>query len=106
MFVTWLRRLALRWSFSPPSARAPRGVGTRPRVPLRVEALEGRWVPATVTTLSDGVPGSLRDAIAVTPSGGVVDFQPGLTGAITLTGGALTIDHDLTIAGPGASVIV
>src|SRR5436309_16086934 len=84
MFTSWLRRLA-RWSPRPPAARAPR-VGIRPRVPLRVEALEGRWVPATVTTLSDGVPGSLRDALATTPAGGVVDFQPGLSGPITLTG--------------------
>jgi hypothetical protein len=105
MFLSWWRRLA-RWSSLPPSAKAPRGVGKRPHVFLGVEALEGRWVPATVTTLSDGVPGSLRDAIAATPAGGTVDFQPGLSGALSLTGGTLVIDHNLTIAGPSAAVIV
>src|SRR5262249_20352552 len=53
----------------------------------------------------DHDPGSLRDAIATTPAGGTVDFQPGLRGTITLTSGELAIDKDLTIAGPGADVI-
>jgi Ca2+-binding RTX toxin-like protein len=59
-----------------------------------------------VTTLLDHVPGSLRDAIASTPSGGTVDFQPGLTGTIVLSGSALSITKDLTVAGPGANVIM
>jgi hypothetical protein len=58
-----------------------------------------------VTNLDDAGAGSLRQAILDTPSGGVVDFQPGLTGTITLTTGELTIDKDLTIAGPGADVL-
>jgi hypothetical protein len=58
-----------------------------------------------VTNLSDHDPGSLRDAIATTPDGGTVDFQPGLTGTITLTSGELAINKDLTIEGPGADVI-
>jgi hypothetical protein len=49
--------------------------------------------------------GSLRQAIIDTPSGGTVDFQPGLSGTITLTTGELLIEKDLTIAGPGADVI-
>jgi hypothetical protein len=55
-----------------------------------------------VTNLSDHDPGSLRDAIATTPNGGTVDFQPGLTGTITLTTGELVIGRDITIEGPGA----
>src|SRR5690348_9803265 len=66
----------------------------------RLEGLEARWLPSTVTNLDDIGPGSLRDAIAITPAGGTVDFQPGLAGTITLTNGALIIDHDLTVAGP------
>jgi hypothetical protein len=58
-----------------------------------------------VTNLNDAGMGSLRDAIASTPAGGIVDFQPGLTGTITLTTGELAITKDLTIAGPGADVI-
>jgi hypothetical protein len=65
--------------------------------------LENRCLPSTVTTLADAGPGSLRDAIAGTPAGGTVAFQPGLTGTITLTSGALTIDHSLVITGPGAN---
>jgi hypothetical protein len=58
-----------------------------------------------VTNLTDHDPGSLRDAIATTPPGGTVDFQPDLAGTITLTSGGLSIAKDLTIAGPGADVI-
>jgi hypothetical protein len=79
-------------------------------VPLRrrsrptLETLEGRCLPSTVTNLNDAGPGSLRQAIIDTPSGGTVDFQPGLSGTITPTG-ELGITKDLIIDGPGASVI-
>jgi hypothetical protein len=55
--------------------------------------------------LNDGGMGSLRQAIMDTPAGGTVDFQPGLTGTITLTSGELAISKNLTISGPGADVI-
>jgi hypothetical protein len=71
----------------------------------RVEVLEGRCLPSTVTNLNDAGLGSLRDAIAITPSGGTVDFQAGLTGTILLTTGELAITKNLTIAGPGAAVL-
>jgi hypothetical protein len=58
-----------------------------------------------VTTLLDNVPGSLRDAITNTPAGGTVDFQPGLSGTIVLSGSALSITKNLTVNGPGASVL-
>jgi hypothetical protein len=67
--------------------------------------LEGRCVPSTVTNLNDAGAGSLRQAILDTSAGGTVDFQPGLSGTITLTTGELAITKDLTIAGPGADVI-
>jgi hypothetical protein len=55
-----------------------------------------------VTNLADAGPGSLRDAIATTPAGGTVDFEPFLTGGIiTLTSGTLDLTKDLTIS-PGA----
>jgi hypothetical protein len=62
-------------------------------------------LPSTVTNLLDGGAGSLRQAILDTPAGGTVDFQPGLSGTITLTTGQLLVNKDLTIAGPGAGVI-
>jgi hypothetical protein len=58
-----------------------------------------------VTNLDDAGAGSLRDAIAMTPAGGTVDFQPGLSGTITLTTGELAITRNVTLAGPGAGVI-
>src|SRR5437016_5858765 len=69
-----------------------------------IEQLEPRCTPTTVTNLGDGPPGSLRDAISTTPAGGVVDFEPGLTGTIVLSG-AIPIGKALTIHGPGASII-
>jgi hypothetical protein len=77
----------------------------RQRHRLCLEFLEGRCLPSTVTNLRDSGPGSLRDAIATTPDGGTVDFQPGLRGAISLTSGEVLINKDLMIEGPGASVI-
>jgi hypothetical protein len=71
----------------------------------RVELLECRCLPSTVINLDNAGPGSLRDAIAVTPPGGTVDFQADLAGTIVLTTGELAITKDLTIAGPGADVI-
>jgi hypothetical protein len=77
----------------------------RPTRRLYLEPLEYRCVPSTVTNLTDHDPGSLRDAIASTLPGGTVDFQPGLSGTITLTSAILAITTDLTITGPGRDVI-
>src|SRR2546425_283533 len=77
----------------------------RRRSQISLELLEGRCLPSTVINLGDHVPGSLRDAIATTPAGGTVDFQPGLSGTITLTDAALAIATHLTTAGPAAGVI-
>src|SRR5262249_45724996 len=70
-----------------------------------LELLETRCLLSTVTSLSDAGMGSLREAIAITPSGGTVDFLPGLSGTIPLSTGELMIAKDLTISGPGAGVI-
>src|SRR5262249_48309582 len=96
-----LRQLA-RCSF--PQSRRPRPL-QRPRFRPRLLWLEDRTLPSTVMNLADSGPGSLRDAIASTPAGGPGDFEPGLSGIITLTSGELAINKDLSIAGPGASVI-
>src|SRR4051794_11425180 len=57
----------------------------------------------TVTTLADGGPGSLRQAIADAVSGDTIDF--GVTGRITITDD-LKIDKSLTVTGPGATNLV
>jgi hypothetical protein len=71
----------------------------------RIDVLEGRCLPSTVTNLNDAGPGSLRDAIASTPPGGTVDFDAALAGTIDLTTGDLAITNDLTITGPGADAL-
>src|SRR5262245_32312986 len=74
-----------------------------------LEALEGRWVPSTLTVtsaLDTGAlgDGSLRGEIAAAQSGDTINFAPGLAGqTITLTGGELAITKNLDIEGPGAN---
>jgi hypothetical protein len=70
--------------------------------------LEERVVLSTITVLTDADagPGSLRAALAAAESGDVIQFDPGLSGrTIHLTSGELDIDEDLTIQGPGASLL-
>lgn len=72
-----------------------------------LEALECRSLFSTfsVTNLNDSGAGSLRQAIlnANAASGpDVIEFQSGLSGAITLTGGTLSVSDSLAINGPGA----
>ncbi|MCB1766429.1 MAG: DUF4214 domain-containing protein [Candidatus Competibacteraceae bacterium] len=62
----------------------------------------------TVTNLDDSGPGSLRQAVldanAATGSH-TIEFQPGLTGTITLTSGEIAISSRLTINGPGSDIL-
>jgi probable HAF family extracellular repeat protein len=101
LFSSWLNCMAR----PQPRTRRRSGSPSRQRRRLVLESLEGRWVPSTVTNVNDAGAGSLRQAILDTPAGGKVDFQPGLTGTITLTTGELAVNKDLTIAGPGAGTI-
>src|SRR6476619_7481324 len=79
-----------------------------------LEALEDRCLPSTfmVSNLKDdGSPGCLRSVIAKAndtvhhPGLDTIVFKPGLTGAIPLTAGQITISDSLSLIGPGASVI-
>jgi hypothetical protein len=73
---------------------------------LRLEVLEDRTVPSTLTVTSaadDGSAGTLRAVIGSASSGDTVMFDPSLAGQnITLTQGELAITQSLNIVGPGA----
>jgi hypothetical protein len=74
----------------------------------RLEALEDRTVPSTLTVTNNsdtGVAGdgSLRGKIAAAKSGDSINFDPSLAGqTITLTNGELAITRSLDIEGLGA----
>src|SRR3989442_8393169 len=55
----------------------------------------------TVNNTDDSGVGSLRQAIQTAAPGDKIDFS--VTGVITLTNGALLIEQNLTIIGPGAA---
>src|SRR5262249_38983942 len=56
-----------------------------------------------VTNNGDSGPGSLRQAIADAPAGGTIVFSPALRGeTIPLSSGALEVDKNLSIQGPGS----
>ncbi len=56
---------------------------------------------ATVTTLNDSGPGSLRDLVSAAVAGDTIQFA--VTGTISLTTGQILINKNLNIAGPGAA---
>jgi predicted outer membrane repeat protein len=103
LLSSWLRngkRPAPAACRRPPTS--PRqGAGFRPRL----EALEDRWLPSTlsVTSIKDSASGSLRAVIAAAHSGDTIVFSSKLDGkTITLTSGELDLTKNLTIQGPGA----
>src|SRR5262249_3787354 len=92
---------------------APPRQGTKHPRPLRIvprlEALEDRTVPSTLTVtnnLDTGAlgDGSLRGEIAAAQSGDTINFASSLLGqTIRLTNGELAITRSLDIEGPGAN---
>lgn len=62
--------------------------------------------PTRVSTLQDNnSPGSLRYAVNRAPAKSTITFDKGVRGTILLTGGDLAIANELTIRGPGASLL-
>src|SRR5262249_50820219 len=89
-----------------PSRTQRSSPGKRATFRPRLEGLEDRWLPSTLTVLNtlDSGPGSLRAAIAVASSGDTINFANSLKGqTITLTSGQLAITTNLDIEGLGAN---
>jgi hypothetical protein len=104
LFFSWLRN---RTSNRPPRVRAQQRP-TPPRFRPQLEALEDRCVPSTltVTNAADSGLGSLRADIAAAQSGDTIVFAPSLDNyTIFLRSGELVINKNLTIQGPGASLL-
>jgi hypothetical protein len=82
-----------------------------PRFRPRLEALEDRWMPSTLTVTKpfDGFgynPGELRYDIQVAQSGDTIVIDPSLSGQTIKLGGELVIDKSLTIQNLGAQNVV
>jgi hypothetical protein len=86
--------------------RVPASVARRRSFVPRLEALESRSLPSTltVTNLADSGAGSLRDRLAAAAPGDTVAFAPGLSGTVFL-GSALDVTTSLTVQGPGADAL-
>jgi hypothetical protein len=102
---TWLK--AMKRTAAIGARARPGAKRSRPhRVALRLEALEDRTVPSTLTVTSaadDGSAATLRAEIAAAVSGDTINFDPSLADqTITLTSGELAITKSLDIEGPGA----
>jgi hypothetical protein len=107
MRFTSLLRLRKRLCVGRPKTRWDPARPRRSVVP-RLEILEDRTVPSTLTVLNnlDSGEGSLRDTITNSKSGDTIVFAPSLDGqTITLTSGELAIKNSLDIEGPGASLL-
>jgi hypothetical protein len=103
-FTSLLSSLPARAGHRPQTARNR----ARHRFVPRLEVLEDRIVPSTLTVLNnlDKGAGSLRDAITKASNGDTIVFDPSLNGqTITLTSDQLTINENLDIEGPGASLL-
>src|SRR5262249_37577297 len=90
--------------------KAKRRSSPRRRFVPHLEILEGRSVPSTfsVLNLADSGKGSLRQAVLdaqANPGADEIEFAAGLTGAIYLTTGQLSITGDLAINGQGAELL-
>ncbi len=104
-FSSWLRTWTSTLGGRGRSQRRP----ATPRFRPRLEALESRDVPSTLTVtnnLDNGSVGSLRYEIGKAHKGDTIVFAPSLDGQIILLSGSeLDITKSLTIQGPGAGLL-
>ena len=105
MLSNFLRRcLKQAFGHSQKGRFAGRKIHSRPRSALlRLEALEDRVTPSTLTVNSsaDSGVGSLRYEVGKASNGDTINFANSV-GLIKLTSGEIQISKNLNIAGPGA----
>jgi hypothetical protein len=102
-FANWLKR-AHRQATAFPRTIRPNKRSQSLRSRHRLEELECRNLPSTITVLNnaDSGSGSLRDTIAAAQNGDTIIFDSSLEGqTITLTSGELALNQNLDIEGPG-----
>jgi hypothetical protein len=90
------------WDIFWPRGRQKAGKRKPARYRPRLEALEDRWVPATLlvtSPLDDGSQGTLRYDIAHAQSGDTIEMSPTVAAPIVLTQGELYLKKNLTIEG-------
>jgi hypothetical protein len=105
---TKTRKEPIMQLFSRPRWRRTDAPRPSARFRPRLEALEGRDVPSTltVTSAADSGPGSLRAEIAAAKNNTTIVFDGKLDGStITLTSGELNITTNITIKGPSAELL-
>jgi len=72
---------------------------------LALVAQQQNLLPITVTSLNDGGPGSLRDAMqAASPKNSIIHFSGDLRGGTLLLTSNLIFDKSLTLVGPGVTI--
>lgn len=84
------------------------GHGAVDAASLDASAMAGTLATYTVTNTNDAGAGSLRQAIVDANAAGgtnTIVFDAGVTGTITLAADLPTIDHALTVTGPGARTL-
>ena len=66
----------------------------------------GNAATLIVINTNDSGPGSLRDTLAAANDGDMIQFDAALNGqTVTLTSSELVIDKNITISGPGTSLL-
>ena len=101
LLSTWLQAMKRKAAIRERARQGAKRGRLRRAVP-RLEALEDRWVPATLlvtSPLDDGSQGTLRYDIAHAQSGDTIEMSPTLTSPIVLTQGELYLKKNLTIEG-------
>src|SRR4030095_589170 len=68
-------------------------------------APENSAATITVTNTNNSSAGSFRQALADANDGDTIDFDASVTGTIMLISGQLSVEHSVTISGPGANVL-